>query len=293
MSFIQPVTWTEALQARAEFSDHLPIAGGTDVMVDFNFDRRRPCPVLDLRRIEDIDQWWRSGSSLRLGAGVPYARIVAELPDLAPGLAQASRTVASPQVRNRGTVGGNLATASPAGDSAPPLFAVGAEVEVRTAHGERRIPVRDFFAGVKRSVLGPDELITAVWLKTASGLQQFAKIGTRNAMVISVASLALSLEPRTQSVGTGMGSVGPTPTHSPDAEAFLAGELRAGNYWHTREDLPDSLVSAFAAKTAASIAPIDDVRGSAAYRIHALRVMAHRTLKWAWSDYQKGLAPCE
>lgn len=292
MTFLRPTTWAEALRARAEHPDHLPIAGGTDVMVDFNFDRRSPTPVLDLRRIDDVDQWWQTGTQVRLGAAVPYSRIVGELQSLAPGLSQAARTVASPQVRNRGTIGGNLATASPAGDSAPPLIAVDAQIEVRSMRGERRIPVRQFFAGVKRSVLAPDELIAAIWLDTATGPQQFAKIGTRNAMVISVASLALSLDPQRGQVGTGLGSVGPTPTRSQEAESFLGEALDTGNLWHSRASLPENLVTKFAQKVSQSIAPIDDVRGTAAYRSHALKVMAHRTLTWVWSDYQKGLAPC-
>lgn len=292
MSFLQPTTWDEALRARAENPDHLPIAGGTDVMVEFNFDRRSPVPIMDVRRVGDIADWWTEDGQVRIGAGVSYSRIIDEVGDRARGMAMAARTVASPQIRNRGTVGGNLATASPAGDSAPPLIAADAGVEIRSKRGIRHVPAREFFAGIKRSVLEPDELIAAVWLDADAGPHQFSKIGPRNAMVISVASVALTLNPARATVGTGMGSVGPTPGRAGDAETFLAGELDAGGFWTSRDDLPDSLVRAFADRVSTSAAPIDDVRGTASYRVGAMQVMARRTLTWAWADYQKGLEIC-
>lgn len=292
MSFLQPTTWTEALQARADNPDHLPVAGGTDVMVEFNFDRRPPAPVLDVRRVGDIAEWWQENGQIRIGAGVPYTRIIDEVGSQASGLAMAARTVASPQIRNRGTVGGNLATASPAGDSAPPLLATNAQVELRSVRGIRIVPAREFFSGIKRSVVASDELVAAVWLDAQAGPHQFSKIGPRNAMVISVASVALTLDPHRRTVGTGMGSVGPTPGRAEDAETFLAGELDAGGFWTSGNELPPDLVTAFADRVAASAAPIDDVRSTAGYRVNAVQVMARRTLTWAWADYQKGLASC-
>ena len=127
---VRPLTWAEALAAKAAAPALLPIAGGTDVMVDLNFDRRRPPGLLDLTRVAALGEWTVSEGTVTLGAGVTYARVVDELADLLPGLAMASRTVGSPQIRNRGTVGGNLGAASPAGDSHPPLLATECEVEV-------------------------------------------------------------------------------------------------------------------------------------------------------------------
>src|SRR5687767_8287159 len=150
MDFLQPTTWSEALAMRAERPDAVAIAGGTDVMVDLNFDRRRPGALLDLGRIPELRQWATEDGWVRLGAGVPYARIIEHLGAELPGLAMASRTVGSPQIRIRGTVGGNLGSASPAGDAHPPLLAAGAVVEVAsTARGARRIPVAEFYTGVK------------------------------------------------------------------------------------------------------------------------------------------------
>jgi CO/xanthine dehydrogenase FAD-binding subunit len=280
VEFLQPSTWEDALAAKAAHPRAVPIAGGTDVMVELNFDRRRPPALLDLGRVAALADWSVDGTDIRVGAGVSYRRVIDELGTRLPGLAIAARTVGSPQIRNRGTVGGNLGSASPAGDAHPPLLAGRAAVEVASVRGTRRIPVGDFFTGPKRSVLAPDELISAFLLPPAAGPQQFAKVGTRNAMVIAVCSFALSLDTGRRTAGTGIGSAGPTPLPAPDAEALLAAELP----WSAPGPLPPSLVERFGALVAAAARPIDDVRGTAAYRRHALAVLARRTLTWAWQE---------
>jgi CO/xanthine dehydrogenase FAD-binding subunit len=287
MDFLQPASWREALAMRAERPDAVPIAGGTDVMVEINFDRRRPGALLDLGRVAELRDWSVEGGWVRLGAGVPYARIIDDLAPQLPGLAMASRTVGSPQIRIRGTVGGNLGSASPAGDAHPPLLAAGAVVEVASAaRGTRQIPVAEFYTGVKRNALAADELIAAVLIPSAAGPQQFCKIGTRNAMVIAVSAFACALHPDRRAVGTGIGSAAPTPRRAPDAEAFLAGELDSAGLWDSRGPLPETLARAFGQRVAAAASPIDDVRGSAAYRVHSLSVMARRAATWAWAQYQ-------
>jgi CO/xanthine dehydrogenase FAD-binding subunit len=290
MDFLQPTSWREALALRAERPDALPIAGGTDVMVDINFDRRRPGALLDLGRVSELREWGYDDIRIRLGAGVPYTRIIEDLGSALPGLAMASRTVGSPQIRIRGTVGGNLGSASPAGDAHPPLLAADAVVEVASAaRGTREIPVADFYTGVKRNALEPDELIAAVLIAPAGGPQQFSKVGTRNAMVIAVSAFACALHPERQAVGTGIGSAAPTPRRALEAEAFLAGELASAGLWESRGELPESLARAFGERVAAAASPIDDVRGSAAYRRHSLSVMARRSITWAWNDYRHDL----
>src|SRR3954462_11662454 len=169
MDILQPDTWTEALEAKAAHPDAVPIAGGTDVMVELNFDRRRPPALLDLTRVGALAEWGTDGGVLRIGAGVPSRRIIDELGGRLPGLAMAARTVGSPQIRNRGTVGGNLGSASPAGGAHPPPLASGAEIEVASVRGTRRIPAAEFFAGPKRSALAPDELIAAFRIPPAAG----------------------------------------------------------------------------------------------------------------------------
>jgi CO/xanthine dehydrogenase FAD-binding subunit len=288
MDFLQPTTWPEALTLRAERPDALPIAGGTDVMVDLNFDRRRPGALLDLGRVAELREWGIDDGRIRLGAGVPYARVIGELGAQLPGLAMASRTVGSPQIRMRGTVGGNLGSASPAGDAHPPLLAAGAVIEVESAaRGTRLIAAAEFYVGVKRNALQPDELIAAVFVPAASGPQQFCKVGTRNAMVIAVSAFACALHPDRRAVGTGIGSAAPTPRRAVEAETYLAGELEAAGLWESRGQLPETLASAFGERVAAAASPIDDVRGSAAYRLHSLSVMARRAATWAWNDYRK------
>ncbi len=281
MDLVQPQTWAEALTARAERPDLLPIAGGTDVMVDINFGRSRPAGLLDLTRLDEIGSWSVTDGVLRIGAGVTYTQVQSDLAGLVPGLAMASRTVGSPQIRNRGTVAGNLGSASPAGDAHPPLLASGARIEVESVRGRRLLEAAAFFTGVKRNALEPDELIRAVHVPVTGGPQQFAKVGTRNAMVIAVASFGLALDPGAQRVGTGIGSAAPTPRTAPAAEEHLAGALD----WDGRAPLAASVVRRFGELVADAARPIDDVRGSAAYRRHALAVLAARTATWAWDEY--------
>jgi len=287
MDFHRPRSWSEAVATKAAHPDAVAIQGGTDVMVELNFDHRRPDHLLDLTGVAELAEWSSDDGRLRIGAGVTYTRLIAELGHRLPGLAMAARTVGSPQIRNRGTVGGNLGTASPAGDCHPALLAAHAGVEVESVRGAREIAVESFFAGVKRSALAPDELIKAVFLRPPTGPQQFAKIGTRNAMVISVAAFGIALHPDDQHVGTGIGSAAPTPRRAVGAETVLAGELAAADLWTSRGDLPAGLAERFGELVAQSGDPIDDVRGTAAYRLHALRVLARRTLAWAWADYQR------
>ena len=265
---------------KAATPEAVPIAGGTDIMVELNFDKRRPPALLDLGGVAALHEWRAENGHVRLGAAVPYTRIVTELGDVLPGLAMASRTVGSPQIRNRGSVGGNLGSASPAGDAHPPLLATGATVEVASTRGTRTVPVGEFFHGPKRSALAADELITAVLVPRAAGPQQFAKVGTRNAMVIAVCSFGLALDTQRRTVGTGIGSAGPTPLRAAAAEDFAAEVLP----WDEPAELTDETAREFGELVAAAAQPIDDVRGSAAYRRHALSVLARRTLRWAWQD---------
>jgi CO/xanthine dehydrogenase FAD-binding subunit len=291
MEFLQPGSLADAIAAKAEFPAAVPIAGGTDVMVEINFDVRRPEALLDLNRVSELTSWQRSDGMIRLGAGVTYTRVIAELGGLLPGLAIAARTVGSPQIRNRGTVGGNLGASSPAGDCHPVLLASGATVEATSVRSRRLIPVAEFFTGPKRNALADDELITAVLIPVAPGPQQFAKVGTRNAMVIAVCAFALELRPpgrhTSAAIGTGIGSAGPVPLRAPAAEDFLADALAESGLWESADDLPDQLIRRFGELVAAAARPIDDVRGTAAYRRHALNVLAQRTLVWVWDSYRQ------
>ena len=244
---------------RGEHPAALAIRGGTDVMVELNFDRARPDVILDLGEVVELGGWSREDGALRLGAGLTYAEIEhGELASELPALAEASRTVGSPQIRNRGTLGGNLGTASPAGDALPPLLIDEAEIELASAaRGARVMPVRDFLLGPKRNALADDELIVAVVVRPSGGSQTFMKIGPRNAMVIAVCSLAVAADRNRGEIRASFGSAGPVP-----------GLVRLP--LDDAASLPDAV--------AATCSPIDDVRGTAAYRRHALRVLARRAV---------------
>jgi CO/xanthine dehydrogenase FAD-binding subunit len=275
-SFYRPADLGEALRDLAAHPEAVPVAGGTDLMVAVNYRHTRPAAMLDLTRIAELRAWTDEGAAIRIGSGVTYARICAQLATVLPGLAAAARTVGSPQIRNRGTLGGNLATASPAGDGHPPLLATGATIEIASATGRRTVPIAAFFTGPKRSVLEPGELITAVIVPKALGPQQFLKVGTRNAMVIAVCSLAVALDLDTRRLGTGIGSAGPTPLTAPDADRI---ELP----WARPDLFNDALAEEFGRRVAAAARSIDDVRGTAAYRRHALAVCAARALRRVWT----------
>jgi CO/xanthine dehydrogenase FAD-binding subunit len=287
MEILRPDTLADALQMKAAHPGARPIAGGTDLMVELNFDRARPEEIIDLDRVAELREHGRENGALRIGAGVSYTRLIGELSDRLPGLAIASRTVGSPQIRNRGTVGGNLGTSSPAGDGLPPLFACDAVVEVASADGgARRVPVAEFVTGPKRNALRDDELIVAFHIAPAGGPQQFAKIGTRNAMVIAVCSLSVHLWPQERAVKACIGSAGPTPIRATEAEAFVASVIDEDGLWESRDPLGAAAVSEFGVLVERAARPIDDVRGTAAYRHHALGVLARRTLQWTWNEYR-------
>jgi CO/xanthine dehydrogenase FAD-binding subunit len=259
MDVLSPRTFDEALRLKAERPDAFPIEGGTDVMVSINFDRLRPASLLNLNEVAELKGWSRANGALRLGASLTYAEAMrGEMASELPALAEAARTVGSPQIRNRGTIGGNLGTASPAGDALPPLLVESAEIEVASVRGSRVLPLPEFLVGPKRNALADDELIAAVWVRPSGARQTFMKIGPRNAMVIAVCSLALSVDREHGELRAAYGSAGPVP-------ALVTGSLDE--------------MDAFADRVAEAASPIDDVRGTARYRRHALRVLAQRALE--------------
>jgi CO/xanthine dehydrogenase FAD-binding subunit len=258
MDVLTPRSLDEALDLKAERPDAVPIEGGTDVMVELNFDRARPTTILNLNELAELKGWSREDGTLRLGAALTYTEAMeAPLRDELPALAEASRTVGSPQIRNRGTLGGNLGTASPAGDALPPLLVEGAEVELASRRGVRRMPLTDFIVGPKQNALKPDELILAVVLQPSGARQTFMKVGPRNAMVIAVCSLALVADRERGELRASFGSAGPVP-------GLVVAPI------DERDAFPEQLAEA--------ASPIDDVRGTAAYRRHALRVLTKRAL---------------
>ena len=255
MDVLTPRSLEQALRLKAERPDAVPIQGGTDVMVELNFDRARPAALLNLNEVAELRGWSRQNGTVWLGSGLTYAEAMERpLAEALPALAEAARTVGGPQIRNRGTIGGNLGTASPAGDALPPLLVCGAEVKIASVRGERIVPLPDFVVGPKRNVLAEDELILGVSVGGTESRQTFMKVGPRNAMVIAVVSLAVRVD---GDLRAAFGSAGPVPTL-----------VRAG--------LGD--VDSFPQRVAEAASPIDDVRGTASYRRHALRILTRRAL---------------
>ena len=212
MEVLTPRSLDEALRLKSERPEAHPIAGGTDVMVELNFDRLRPQELLNLSEVPELRGWGRENGTLRLGAGLTYAEAMQPaLAELLPALAEASRTVGSPQIRNRGTIGGNLGTASPAGDALPPLLVEDADVELASVRGTRSLPLREFLLGPKRNALEPDELVAGVRVSPSGAPQTFMKVGPRNAMVIAVVSLTLVADRERGELRASFGSAGPVP----------------------------------------------------------------------------------
>jgi CO/xanthine dehydrogenase FAD-binding subunit len=291
MDVFLPATLEEALETAAAHPEVVPIAGGTDVMVELNMDLRRPETLMDVSRLPELAEIRRENGSMFLGAGVTYTRIMRELPELT-ALVQASRSVGSPQIRNRGTVGGNLGTASPAGDALPVLAAWDAEVVLGRAGGSRRSVAWDaFLTGVKQTSREPGELILGARWNVPEGPGSFSKIGTRNAMVIAVASVCLQLDEPRRSVRVALGSVAPTVVRVHEAETLAAQAFQDAGLWEDpRAELAPDAAERFGGAVADAATPIDDVRGTAAYRRHAVSVLARRALAWALDDRRAGEA---
>ena len=244
-------------------------------MVEVNFGRKRPANVIAIDRVNELREM-SVRDRVRIGAGVTYTRLLRDGAG-SVALAEASRTVGSPQIRNAGTLGGNLATSSPAGDTLPVLAALDAVVVMRSFAAERRVPFADFMTGPKRNVRTPDELVISAEWDDAGPAQTFMKVGTRNAMVIAVASLAFVVDRTRRRVGIALGSCGPTILRATDAERFAAG-LFDESGWDRPLRASDAARAELGRMTGAAARPIDDVRGTAAYRRHVLSVLAGRAL---------------
>lgn len=271
-------TLDQALGALAAEPDATVLAGGTDVMVDVNAGRRRLSAVVMIGRVAELRGWQVDGATLRIGGATTYTDMLEPaFAAVAPGLAEAARTVGSPQIRNAGTLGGNIGTASPAGDTLPVLVALDAVVVLASAAGERRVPLTALITGPKRTGIAPGELVAAVEIPAGPGRpQEYLKVGTRNAMVIAVASCALVLDRPRRRVGVGLGSVGPVPLRAPAAEAWAAERID----WDQSSADP-ALAAEFGRMVAAEARPIDDHRSTAEYRRHAVGVLAGRALRRA------------
>ncbi|MDQ3542973.1 MAG: FAD binding domain-containing protein [Actinomycetota bacterium] len=283
MSVLVPRSLADCVGVLGERPDALVLAGGTDLMVEVNESHRRiddGLTVVAVNRVPELRSWTldRVAGVVRIGAGVTYTELAADpLAGLLPALAQAARTVGSPQIRNAATIGGNVATCSPAGDGLPVLAALEADVELASASGVRSLPIAEFMLGVKKTAREPGELITAVTVPLLDGWQGYVKVGVRNAMVIAISGACLAVDTPSRSVRLALGSVAPTIIRVSEAERLAAERVD----WATGSIDPND-VAEFGRLAAAASRPIDDHRSTAAYRRHSIEVLARRLLARAF-----------
>ena len=279
MTVVNARSIEEALAALAEHPEARLVAGGTDLMVEVNFGRHDVHDVVSLRRVDELRSWHRNDDgSIFIGSGLPYRSMEqGELARALPALAQAARTVGSPQIRAAGTLGGNLGTCSPAGDGLPVLAALEADVHLRSIGGERRVKFVDFMVGVKKNAARRDELITGVTVPRLDGFQAYSKVGVRNAMVIAIASACFVHDSTNDRVRLALGAVAPTIVRCTDAEQFLDGILGS------HQTVTDENVREFGRRAASASRPITDHRSTAEYRTHAVAVLARRFAERAFN----------
>jgi CO/xanthine dehydrogenase FAD-binding subunit len=268
-----PHSIAEATQMLLDTPTATLLNGGTDLMVEINFNHRKPTDVISLRHVHELRTWSfdEVNQKVFIGSGVPYAEIEnGILKTLSPALAAASRTVGSPQIRAAGTIGGNLGTCSPAGDTLPVLAALDAEIQLASSSEVRSVSFAEFMVGPKRNSKRSDEIIIGVTIPASNGWQGYSKVGVRNAMVISVASACLAVQNGTLRIA--LGSVGPTIIRCTETENWMNEnfDISAG--------LSDSVVDEFSRRIANEARPIDDHRSTAEYRRHAISVLAKRLL---------------
>jgi CO/xanthine dehydrogenase FAD-binding subunit len=281
VSVLISTTLAEALSALADEPTSMVLAGGTDAMVEINSGHRQPHSVIAVGRIPELRTWSHdvNSSTLRIGAGITYAELEGD-PFLqwVPALSQAARTVGSPQIRHAATLGGNVATCSPAGDGLPVLAALDAIVHLVSATGSRSLSFSEFMTGPKRTALLPGELIEAVSVPVLAGWQGYAKVGVRNAMVISNAGACLAVD-ESGGVRLALGSVAPTIIRCADAEAFASTAVD-----HATRSITDGDAAEFGRLAASASRPIDDHRSTAEYRRHAIAVLARRLVRRAFPN---------
>jgi CO/xanthine dehydrogenase FAD-binding subunit len=288
MRVLRPGDWPEALRLRSAEGAAIAIAGGTDVMVAMRREHMRPEALLDLSHVHTLKRCHVGAGYVHIGSGVTYTYINEHLSGRLPGLAEAAGGIGSRQVRNRGTIGGSLGTASAAGDVHPVLIACGADIKLSSAGGSRWVPAAGFYLPAGRTALGTGELIEAVRVPVSGGFQRYAKIGRRRGVVKAICSVATVLDSSHRRVRVGIGAPGMVPLRALAAEELLTDTA----LWRNRTALSGDLLEEFGQLTAQAADPHTDLAATAAYRRHAIAVLARRGLVDVWGRYRESGPVC-
>lgn len=278
-NYYSVTTRAEALELLNQYQSRARIiAGGTDILIELERGGRAGVDTLiDITRVPGLDKITQNGGSIQLGALVTHNQVVANQPivEQALPLAQACWQVGAPQIRNRATVAGNLITASPANDTITPLYALDAQVNLASVEGERTVPLCEFYTGLRKTVMKPNELLTHIEFAPLQANQRgiFIKLGLRQAQAIAVINVAVILnladdESTVTSARISLGSVAPTIIRAPSAEDYLVGK-----------SLTDAVIRETALLVSAEPTPIDDIRSTASYRTEMLKTLTARTLR--------------
>ena len=285
--YYSPVTLKAGLTLLAHYGEQVKVlAGGTDLIVQMKAGKVSPAALIDVKKIAELNRLeWNSQDNLFIGAAVPLSRVAAwpELKTQFRLLYDACAMIGSFQLRNRGTVGGNICNAAPSADSIPPLLCLGAKAQVASSINMRKVPLEDFFIGPGKTILTPTELLIGIEVPAPSARSAGAYLRhtPRVDMDIAVAGAAvfLTLEDETsvcKEARIALGAVAPKAIRVPIAEAVLKGKV-----------LTNQTISEAAAIAAETAKPIFDVRGSAEYRKELVKVLTSRALKQAWDTLQK------
>jgi CO/xanthine dehydrogenase FAD-binding subunit len=271
--FLTPESVTDALNMLSAAPALSPLAGGTNLVVDMRSARHIPQGVVDINHLPDLKGVRLEDNFLVLGSTTTITELLENelVKRYAPALLQAAAVFANPLIRNRATLGGNLVDASPAADMAPSLLVYNAEVELLSQSGLRITPLKEFFTGVRKTILQPGELLARVRFPILKGDSAYYKIGLRKADAISIVSAAVYLDSTSENIChelyIALGSVAPRPFRAEEAEIFLKDRLI------TPENI--QLTAKLAAK---ATSPISDVRSSAEYRHRMAEVIVSRLI---------------
>jgi carbon-monoxide dehydrogenase medium subunit len=276
-TLLRPPTLVGALEMMGVLENPMPIAGGTDIIPTFKELGPKPVQLVDLGLIDELNGVFEEDGYVNIGPTTTHAQMLAShlVKETAPALHDAAGWIGSIQIRNRGTIGGNLCNASPAADSAPPLLVHAAEAHIISLEEGHWIPLQELFKGPKMTTLEKNEILGGLRFPLVKGAgSSFQRIGRRKGFTLSVVNAAVYVEragDKVKEARIALGSVAPTPIRAPRVEAKIKGKR-----------MSDDLIEDAAAGSVEAAKPIDDIRGTAEYRKDMVGVLVKRAMREAW-----------